>query len=59
MKSHDFSFHKSDATSQAGGVKAEAVTAHASTPLNKARRNYQQDQKKICDAELQEHICGF
>lgn len=42
-----------------GGVKAEVVTAHASTPLNKAQRNYQQDQKKLYDTELQEHTCGF
>lgn len=59
MKSHVFSFRKSDATSQAGGVKAEVVTAHASTPLNKAQRNDQQDQKKLYDTELQEHTCVF
>lgn len=59
MKSHVFSFCKSDGTFQEGGVKAEAITVRASTPLNKAQRNYQQDQKKLYDAEVQEHTCGF
>lgn len=59
MKSRVFSFCKLDATFQEGGVKAEVITVHASTPLNKAQRNYQQDQKKVHDAELQEHTHGF
>ena len=52
------SFCTSDATSQEGGERAEVTTVHASAPLNKAQRNYPQDQKKLYNAELQEHTHG-
>lgn len=59
MKSHGFRFCKSDATFQEGGVTAEVIIVHASAPLDKAQRNYQQDQEKWQDAELQGHTHGF
>lgn len=59
MKSHGFRFCKSEGTFQEGGVTAEVITVHASAPLDKAQRHYQQDQKKWYDAELQEHTHGF
>lgn len=59
MKSHIFRFCKSDATFQEGGVKAEVIIVPAAAPRNKAQRNYQQDQEKLYNAELQEQTHGF
>ena len=59
MKSPGFRFCKSDATFQEGGVTAEVITVHASAPLDKAQRNYQQDQKKMIPCRITRKYSWF